>query len=67
MKTQSEYIEIINKAISEIPYPNEPKGLYSPIEYTLDCGGKRLRRFSPQCRKLWELRCSIISLFFMTM
>ena len=43
MKTQSEYIEIINKAISEIPYPNEPKGLYSPIEYTLDCGGKRLR------------------------
>lgn len=43
MKTQSEYIEIINKAISEIHYPNEPKGLYSPIEYTLDCGGKRLR------------------------
>ena len=29
MKTQSEYIEIINKAISEIPYPNEPNRVYS--------------------------------------
>lgn len=43
MKTQKEYIDIINKAVSEIPYPKTPKGLYEPIAYTLDCGGKRLR------------------------
>lgn len=43
MKTQKEYIELINKAISELPYPSDPAGLYEPIAYALDCGGKRLR------------------------
>lgn len=43
MKTQKEYIDIINKAVAEIPYPELPRGLYEPIAYTLDCGGKRMR------------------------
>lgn len=41
---QSEYlINYINKAVSEIEYPAQPRGLYEPIQYTLSCGGKRLR------------------------
>ncbi len=43
MTTEKEYIAYINKALSEIPYPAEPSGLYRPIAYTLDCGGKRIR------------------------
>lgn len=40
----SEYlVKYIDAAISKIEYPQEPKGLYDPIKYTLDCGGKRLR------------------------
>lgn len=36
-------LKYINKAIGEIDYPQSPRGLYEPIEYTLDCGGKRIR------------------------
>ena len=43
MKTSAEYIDSINRLIAGIPYPEEPHGLYEPIAYTLDCGGKRLR------------------------
>lgn len=43
MITEKEYIAYINKALSEIPYPSRPAGLYEPIAYTLDCGGKRIR------------------------
>lgn len=43
MVTEKEYITYINKALSEICYPEQPAGLYQPIAYTLDCGGKRIR------------------------
>lgn len=33
----------INKKIATIPYPSQPAGLYEPIRYTLEGGGKRLR------------------------
>lgn len=36
-------VKYINTAISKISYPEEPKGLYEPIIYTLDGGGKRIR------------------------
>lgn len=35
--------EIINDALRGIEYPQRPEGLYQPIAYILDCGGKRLR------------------------
>ena len=35
--------EIINDALRGIEYPERPEGLYQPIAYILDCGGKRLR------------------------
>ncbi len=35
--------EIVNKEINKISYNKEPKELYSPIEYTLAQGGKRIR------------------------
>lgn len=33
----------IEKAIENIHFPNKPKGLYEPISYILEKGGKRLR------------------------
>ncbi|MBY0243953.1 MAG: polyprenyl synthetase family protein [Sphingobacteriaceae bacterium] len=35
--------EIIEKAISQISYPNQPKKLYDPIQYIMNLGGKRIR------------------------
>lgn len=36
-------IQKINSALSAIPYPSRPEGLYEPISYVLSMGGKRLR------------------------
>ncbi len=43
MKEFSEYLAMVNEAISKLRLPQSPAGLYEPIRYTLDCGGKRLR------------------------
>ncbi len=43
MYTTAQLSEIINSAISSINYPDSPSGLYNPIKYTLDGGGKRIR------------------------
>lgn len=43
MHTISQLSEIVNKHLAEIEYPQQPDGLYAPIRYTLDGGGKRLR------------------------
>jgi len=40
MKT---YTEIIEKALIEINWTREPRGLYEPINYVLSLGGKRIR------------------------
>ncbi len=43
MHTISEYLNIIENKLKSIDYPDSPAGLYDPIAYTLDGGGKRLR------------------------
>ncbi len=43
MLTYNRYVEIINDALRTFPYPAQPRGLYEPISYAIDCGGKRLR------------------------
>ncbi len=43
MHTLSEYISLVEKRIREINYPDEPSGLYAPVKYVLDGGGKRIR------------------------
>lgn len=43
MYTNSQLIEYINNAVKDIAYPAEPHGLYEPIRYTLEGGGKRIR------------------------
>lgn len=43
MHTVSEYLTIIEQRIKELAYPEEPSGLYEPIKYILDAGGKRIR------------------------
>ncbi len=43
MHTHSEYLGIIEQALKDLEYPVDPSGLYEPIRYILDGGGKRLR------------------------
>lgn len=43
MRTQEEYLEIVEKAVASINWTREPQGLYDPIAYTLSLGGKRIR------------------------
>lgn len=43
MLTQDEITDLIATAINDIALPQNPSGLYRPIEYTLESGGKRLR------------------------
>ncbi len=46
MKNSTELLSIINDHLASIDYPKgsaSPAGLYKPIEYTLEEGGKRLR------------------------
>ena len=39
----SKISDILEQGLSDIKYPNQPLGLYRPIAYTLQSGGKRLR------------------------
>lgn len=43
MQTVEGYIELINRAVANIEYPQTPFGLYEPVKYQLDMGGKRVR------------------------
>ena len=43
MLTAKEYAQIVEQSIAEIQYPKFPSGLYDPIKYALEAGGKRLR------------------------
>lgn len=43
MRSTSEYQEFIENAITNFELPSTPKGLYQPIVYSLESGGKRLR------------------------
>lgn len=43
MQTLSEYLGIIEQNLQDIKYPKHPTGLYKPIAYTFEGGGKRLR------------------------
>lgn len=43
MYTNEYLIAYINNAVKDIAYPAEPHGLYEPIRYTLEGGGKRIR------------------------
>lgn len=35
--------KLVDKELKEIKFPKNPKGLFEPIEYVLESGGKRLR------------------------
>ncbi len=43
MQTLSDYLGIIEQNLQELNYPKHPAGLYKPIAYTFEGGGKRLR------------------------
>ena len=42
-RSSQAYIEAINQALAAYPYPREAEGLYAPVRYALDSGGKRIR------------------------
>lgn len=43
MLTISQLLEKIEASLQAVPYPERPQGLYEPIEYVLEAGGKRIR------------------------
>lgn len=43
MHTPDYYRKLIEDAVASVDLPAEPRGLYDPIRYALDAGGKRLR------------------------
>lgn len=43
MLTHKEYLSIIEDGLKQLQLPSKPEGLYEPIAYTLQGGGKRLR------------------------
>jgi geranylgeranyl diphosphate synthase type II len=43
MKTSELLLSLVEQALNGIEYPNVPQGLYEPISYTLQGGGKRIR------------------------
>lgn len=43
MQTHSDYLGIIEQNLQDLKLPKHPSGLYKPITYTLEGGGKRLR------------------------
>ena len=43
MNTFQQYLDTVNQAIANIPYPKTPEQLYEPISYHMALGGKRVR------------------------
>lgn len=43
MQTVNQYLRLVEDGLGALRFPGTPAGLYQPIEYTLDGGGKRLR------------------------
>ena len=43
MKSLEHYISLANQAVADIKLPRQPANLYTPIEYGMSQGGKRLR------------------------
>lgn len=43
MKTFQELLQMVEREISEIQYPAQPKNFYEPVKYIMSLGGKRMR------------------------
>lgn len=43
IKPFQDYLDTVNQAIADIPYPEQPSQLYQPIAYHMALGGKRVR------------------------
>ena len=42
-QTVQQLLSMVNQALSQLPMPCQPAGLYEPIRYVLSLGGKRIR------------------------
>jgi geranylgeranyl diphosphate synthase type II len=43
MLSSKEILRLVNDYLDRLPYDREPKSLYTPIQYVLSMGGKRIR------------------------
>lgn len=43
MHSSSELLSKVEAALGSVAYPHRPEGLYEPIQYALEAGGKRVR------------------------
>ena len=43
MYTSEQILNLIGRHLMALPYPSRPEGLYEPIRYVLQMGGKRIR------------------------
>lgn len=43
MHTTEQYRDIVEQELRDLSFPATPPGLFAPVRYALDCGGKRLR------------------------
>ncbi len=43
MHTLQQYAAMVNRHIADMKLPDDPAGLYAPVRYSLDAGGKRIR------------------------
>ena len=43
MLTATQTLDLVNKALAELPFERKPEGLYAPVKYVLALGGKRIR------------------------
>ena len=43
MKSIEDFVSIVQKEINKYNFPEQPEGLYAPLDYFLKIGGKRLR------------------------
>ena len=51
MNTLKELTKAVAEYIDTLEFPEEPAGLYEPMRYSLEGGGKRLRPMLQQVRK----------------
>lgn len=43
MYKSTQLLDLVNQALTALPYDRQPVGLYAPIRYALSLGGKRIR------------------------
>jgi len=41
--SSEQFLKMVNDYLEQLPYERQPQSLYTPIQYVLSIGGKRIR------------------------